>query len=47
MGKMQKAGASDGEILEQSGLSLSQLVELRSAAALRKLQSLDARLGTG
>lgn len=47
MGKMQKAGASDGEILEQSGLSLSQLVELRSAAALRRLQSLDAPLGTG
>jgi RNA polymerase primary sigma factor len=47
MGKLEAAGTSDCEILEQSGLSLPQLAELRSAAALRKLQSLDAPLGTG
>jgi RNA polymerase primary sigma factor len=45
--KMDEAGTSDSEIVEQRGLSLSQLAELRSAAALRKLQSLDAPLGPG
>jgi RNA polymerase sigma factor (sigma-70 family) len=47
VGKMEEVGTSDCEILEQTGLSLPQLAELRSAAALRKLQSLDAPLGTG
>jgi RNA polymerase sigma factor (sigma-70 family) len=47
LGKVQEAGTSDSELLERTGLSLPQLAELRSAAALRKLQSLDAPLGTG
>ena len=45
--KLEEAGSSDREILEQTGLSRPQLLELRSAAALRKLQSLDAPLGRG
>jgi RNA polymerase primary sigma factor len=47
VGKMEKAGASDCEILERTRLSLQQLVELRSTAVLRKIQSLDSPLGTG
>lgn len=47
VGKMEEAGTSDGEILERTGLSPQQLMELRSAAALRQIQSLDAPLGTG
>jgi len=45
--KLEEAGSSEREILEQTGLSLPQLLELRSAAALRKVQSLDAPLGSG
>jgi RNA polymerase primary sigma factor len=47
VGRMEKAGASDCEILARTGLSAQQLVELRAAAVLRKIQSLDAPQRTG
>jgi RNA polymerase primary sigma factor len=44
VGKMQEAGTSNWEIQKKTGLSYRQLVELRGAAKLRQIQSLDAPL---
>jgi len=43
--KLEEAGISDSEIRERTGLSSEQLVRLRAAARLRRVQSLDAPLG--
>ena len=44
VGKMQEAGTSNWDIQKRTGLSCKQLVELRCAAKLRQMQSLDGPL---